>query len=108
MGNEYAPDRWILVKIDHDEGNITKVLASWFGGYTGYDEWRLSSGVESIKENDTHYVIRNQSGSEYTCYKNSEGFSLLSHSIFARFNKAVDESTTTTMKSITIEDYLKG
>jgi hypothetical protein len=108
MGNQYAPDRWVLVKINHDEGIITKVLASWFGGYTGSDEWRLSSGVESIEESDTHYVIRNQSGSEYTCYKNSEGFSALSRGVFARFNKAVDESATTVMKSITIEDYLKG
>jgi hypothetical protein len=74
--SDYHPDKWVLVEINSIEhGKITKVLASWFGGYLGSDSWKLSSGVDKITETDDGYEFHNTSGSIYACYKESYGMS---------------------------------
>jgi hypothetical protein len=76
--NSYQPDRWVIVEID----GLRKVLAAWIGGYLNADEWRLSSGIQEITEDDVFFIIKNYSGSVYKCNKKLEGMTFLSSSIY--------------------------
>jgi len=87
--SEYTPDKWLLLKI----GEGQKVLGGWSGGYLDSDEWRLSSGVENITEEDGHYIIKNHSGSIYKCHKSCQGTTGLSGRILNKIeDKCKDES----------------
>ena len=74
-----------LFEIDVNQDKIRKVLGSWYGGYTDGDSWRFSSGITNILEHDKYYEIHNHSGSVYTCYKNVEGMSRYTQSIFENY-----------------------
>jgi hypothetical protein len=82
----YTPNRWVIVEVKSTEGTIRKVLGSWYGGYGGSDEWRLSSGVTKVEskldDKYPHYIIHNESGSEYTCYDHSVGMSAYTASVY--------------------------
>lgn len=83
----YNPDLWVIVKLkfnDSDE-SYRKVFASWYGGYSGSDSWKLSSGITNIIEKDTYYEIHNESGSIYNCRKGSEGMSGYAAGVFESF-----------------------
>lgn len=69
----YTPSGWAFLKIQSHEQDdvIVKVFASWVGGYTAGDSWRLNSGVTKIEENDTEYVVLGYSGSGYILSKKS-------------------------------------
>jgi hypothetical protein len=104
MKNEYTPDNWILVRIESPKYKITKILSGWYGGYLDPDTWRLSSGVTSIEDHGTYYIIHNESGSVYNCRKSSEGFTNLSHTIY---NGWLEQSKTSeiSIKQIEVKDY---
>ena len=104
----YTPDRWVIVRIDSSEGQIDKILSSWYGGFAGSDEWRFSSGITKIEEvNDgyPHYLIHNHSGSIYTCHKNNLGMSAYTSSVYLSLKKKVEE-TGGSMEVIDIVDIL--
>lgn len=86
--NSYTPDLWVIVEIDvKGHSPVRKVLASWYGGYTSGDAWKLSSGnLEVIDEGD-HYRIPQSSGSEYICYKNAVGMSGYTSSVLASWQE---------------------
>jgi hypothetical protein len=109
MNNKYTPDRWMLISMKRPEGAITKILSGWYGGYLNGDSWRLSSGVTKIEDKDDHYLIHNHSGSVYTCYKQVEGFSSLTSSIYhSLLSQAMArESEGITIELQFIDDYLK-
>jgi len=73
--NEYAPDRWVVVKIVGGEIPLTyKVFASWHGGYMDSGgSWKLNSGVEKVTKLKMHYKFKGFSGSIYKCHKNAYG-----------------------------------
>jgi hypothetical protein len=98
----YTPDRWVIVEMNSVHGNIRKILGSWYGGFAGSDEWRFSSGVTEVIEHDNHYEIHNDSGSIYTCYKNSVGMSAYTTMVFNDYKKKLEESNTGTMEIVTI------
>ena len=79
----YTPDSWVVINI----GEHWKVLATWYGSYLLGDDWRLSSGVDGIIEEDTYWVISNVSGSTYICYKSAEGLSSLGADILTNLQK---------------------
>lgn len=88
--SNYHPDRWVLVEIDSPEhGKITKVMASWYGGYLGSDSWKLSSGVTKITKTDVGYEFLNDSGSVYYCHKDIYGMSGYTNSVYAGFSEAI-------------------
>ena len=90
--NSYHPDRWVIVEINSPEhGTIRKVLASWYGGYAGSDEWRLSSGITQVIESDMYYLVKNESGSLYTCYKNAKGMSAYTSRVYENYKKGIEE-----------------
>lgn len=73
MSREYVPDNWVLVRINHPDGeDHVRVCAGWSGGYLDGNSWRLSSGIVSMVEDDTHYHFTNDSGSVYICHKEAE------------------------------------
>ena len=72
--SKYVPDKWAIVKTDVD-GLHYRVLATWYGGYTSSDSWRMSSGIISIIETESDYEITNESGSIYYCEKTQLGMS---------------------------------
>lgn len=83
----YLPDCWVIVRLSgSDIGDpYYRILAGWYGGFAGSDAWRLSSGITSIKEYEWHYLIRNESGSEYICKKNKERLSSLTASVLSGY-----------------------
>ncbi len=97
----YQPDRWVIIEVD----GLQKVLAAWVGGYLGSDEWRLSSGIEEMKEEGDFFMIRNHSGSLYKCHKDMEGMTYLSSAIYRDFKKtAEDNGKTLTLVSLTKQE----
>jgi hypothetical protein len=98
--NEYTPDKWVIMLIVTPELTIQKVLASWYGGYAGSDEWKVSSGITETVENDDHYLFHNISGSIYKCFKQSQGMSVYTAGVFEGWTKNLPEGT-----SITINEY---
>lgn len=90
--NNYAPDRWQPVKLTVDGQSIYKIMGTWYGGYLGSDSWRLSSGVESIKELDECYEVLNTSGSTYVCYKGCEGMGGYTTGVYESYVKEAEAS----------------
>lgn len=92
----YTPDRWVIVRINTSEGQIDKILSSWYGGFAGSDEWRFSSGITKIEDKTEdsypHYLIHNHSGSIYTCHKNNLGMSSYTSSVYLSLKKKVEET----------------
>ena len=65
---ETTPDKWLVLEIP----NIGyKVFATWAGGYTDSDKWRLNSGIKSVTKEGNDYLIEGYSKSIYRCNKNS-------------------------------------
>lgn len=89
---EYTPDRWKVLRFDHNGQVIDKVFAGWGGGYTTADSWKLSSGITETKEFDDRYEFLNHSGSTYICRKSSEGMTGYQMQVFSGFTKQIEES----------------
>ena len=98
--NEYFPDKWQIIEIKTPDSSTQKVLASWYGGYAGSDEWRLSSGITETIENEDHYLFHNESGSIYKCFKESQGMSAYMAGMLEDWTKDLPEGTT-----INIDEY---
>ena len=82
MATTYTPERWVVVVIKTPTQECRKVLASWYGGYLGSDEWRLSSGNGNAIEHSDHWEFPQVSGSAYICYKSRYGMSGYTASIY--------------------------
>jgi hypothetical protein len=86
-----TPERWVVIELTNPgEEPFLKVLAGWYGGYLGSDEWRFSSLVETIVDNGDHYEFHNLSGSTYLCYKGCYGMSMLMAGTFEYYKKAIE------------------
>ena len=85
--SEYTPDCWVVIEIAADDTKVQRILSSWYGGFAGSDSWRLSSGVTEVKELEDSYIIKNESGSVYTCYKRRYGMSSYTAGILEDFKK---------------------
>lgn len=88
--NDYTPDKWAILEISNEkDGTYRKILSSWYGGYLGQDEWRLSSTILNNKsEDENNFYFRTESNSFYSCNKKAYGLSLLSTGIL---NKMIDQ-----------------
>jgi hypothetical protein len=91
--NEYIPDSWVIVEMTHKGKKVKKVLAGWYGGYLGADEWRLSSGITVEVDRGDYYDFHNESGSVYHCSKNAQRFTGLMSGVFADWQKKITEDT---------------
>ena len=85
--SEYTPDKWVVIEIAMDDTTVQRILSSWYGGWAGSDSWRLSSGITEVEELEDSYIIRNESGSVYTCYKGRYGMSSYAMGVLEDFKK---------------------
>ena len=52
------------------------MFASWYGGYSGADSWKMNSGITRvIKRDDGCLEFAGESGSVYICHENCWGMS---------------------------------
>lgn len=85
---EYTPDCWVILKVDLSGGEQHyRILAGWYGGFAGSNSWKLSSGIEKITDEGTHYKMEQASGSVYYCGKELERMSGLTTQIFDSYSK---------------------
>ena len=85
--SEYTPDCWVVIEIAMDDTKVQRILSSWYGGFAGSNSWRLSSGITGVEELEDSYIITNESGSVYTCYKRRYGMSSYTAGILEDFKK---------------------
>ena len=85
--SEYTPDKWVVIEIAMDNTVVQRILSSWYGGWAGSDSWRLSSGITEVEELEDSYIIRNESGCVYSCFKGRYGMSSYAMSILESFKK---------------------
>jgi len=99
----YTPDLWVIVEINSDEhGKIRKVLGSWYGGFAGSDEWRMTSGIEKVIEQDDYYDVIGYSGSVYKCYKNRVGLSSYTDRVYNNMKTELEKNNMGTMGIVSI------
>ena len=91
------PEQWVLLKIGDD---LYKVFATWRGGYTGSDTWRLNSGVQAVTIKDDSIHFQGFSGSEYICAYSPASYMVGGTYLNGILNKILDSST-----SISLVDY---
>jgi hypothetical protein len=71
--SDYSPDRWVVVKITTPNETLYKVFASWSGGYTGSDRWKMNSGITHAALVNDRWEFSGYSGSVYSCHKEGYG-----------------------------------
>jgi hypothetical protein len=87
--NNY-PDVWVVVKLTGDavpDGELYKILAGWYGGYTQGNSWKLNSGITSISEKDNNYYVEGYSGSLYVCHKDAERLNMTTQGAYNQFHE---------------------
>ena len=89
------PDTWQVVKLQRGSEVNYKVFAGWYGGYTGGDSWKLSSGIVSVKQYNDHYEFTNHSGSMYVCYLVCNKLSRYQQEVLSRWQDDLDGSGAT-------------
>jgi len=94
---EYNPDKWVMLKFDYKGEVIYKILATFYGGYTTGDSWKLNSGITKIEEDGQTYLFTGSTGSVYRCHKNSYGMGGYTSGVYASFQKEIDSIEGTTM-----------
>ena len=105
--SDYTPDRWVIVRItSHKHPTIDKIVGSWYGGYAGSDEWRMSSGICKVISQDDHYEVHNYSGSVYMLFKGAEGTSAYTGSVLNNMATQIEESGEGMMRMINITELL--
>lgn len=109
MARTYNPDSWAIVLIESEKhGKIYKVLASWYGGFTSGDSWKLSSGIESVSFDGERYTMPQSSGSVYELHKGNVHISGIMGGVFASFAREAEESEGAfTIKIIDLEELLE-
>ena len=96
--SEYNPDKWVMLRFNHNGKDTYKVLASWYGGFTTGDSWKLNSGVTKVEEDGDCYLFSGYSGSVYRCHKQAYGMSNYTSGVLASFQKQVDEAEGVTLE----------
>jgi hypothetical protein len=71
--SDYRPDRWTVLRIHATGQVIYKVFASWSGGYTGSDSWKLNSGIVRATLVEDNWEFDGSSGSVYSCHRDAYG-----------------------------------
>lgn len=108
----YTPHCWVIVKIQSSSGTVYKVLAGWYGGFAGSDEWRLNSGITAFeieRENgEMFYIFKGYSGSVYKVHPTNERFTGLTTSVYNNLKRDGEASRAgVSVDHISFEDFLK-
>lgn len=90
--NLQVPDRWVILKITNQSQEFKSILAGWHGGYLGSDEWRRSSPIANLEEDEEEYTATTESGTVYRLKKGCEGFNSIMTQIYDRMLSMTDET----------------
>lgn len=94
QGITETPDCWKFVRIIPNDPALPphdRVLCSWYGGFTGSDCWKLSSGNENVIDRGDYLEVPQHSGTVYHLYKAAERMSGMMMNIYTKTNQvAVD------------------
>ena len=105
--SDYYPDRWAIVHITSpDNPPIDKVVGSWYGNFTGGDEWRMNSGIEKVTEEGDCYLVNGYSGSVYHCRKGCQGMSAYTEMVMNNMATQLEEGGLGMMRVIDIKEIL--
>lgn len=100
----YVPDNWVAMEVPGGH----KIVAGWSGGYLNGNSWRVNSGIKSIVETDTSFLVHGFTGSVYECRKSSECIRMnmmyIVRGLEDRGAKVVDISTIVELYSSQHED----
>lgn len=96
--NEYNPEAWVVLKFVTPTYTIYKVLAGWYGGYTGGDYWKLNSGITKVEVDGDYYLFHGYSGSVYKCHKEAYRLSSLMTSTYDSFQYQVMQAPDVTLE----------
>lgn len=70
--SQYNPDKWMVIRINSKNPHY-RVFASWGGGYTHGDSWKMNSGITKATLIDGEYHFEGSSGSVYVCRESAYG-----------------------------------
>lgn len=91
--NEYAPDKWVVIKIEGEKFPLTyKVFACWYGGYLNGDSWKLNSGITKVTKEEDFYLFGGYSGSIYKCHEKTYGTHVYGHGVLQNIINKSKES----------------
>lgn len=93
----YTPDKWMVVKLESPKSTHYRVFATWKGGYTYGDAWKLNSGIVSVEEDKEYYYFNGASGSVYQCHKEMYGTTFYGQSVIADMIERSKERLTITV-----------
>ena len=95
--SNYYPDKWAIVEINTPtDGKYYKILASWYGGFSGSNTWKLSSGFDGTPTcTDGVWDIPQSSGSVYSVRENenSYGTSMLALNVYNNWFESLPKDT---------------
>lgn len=100
----YTPDTWVILELKSDQGTHHRIMSGWYGGYARGDEWRISSGVESIVDKGKLYEVPNTSGSVYLLHKQSEKLSFYTGQVLSSM---AENTKDIELKVVSIESILE-
>lgn len=80
----YQPNKWLIIKITGVDPHY-KVFATWSGGYTTSDSWRMNSGIIKAYQEDEFIIFEGSSGSKYKCHKNSYGINIWGSNVLQQY-----------------------
>ncbi len=101
----YTPDCWAIIKVTHKELSHYRVLCSWAGSYIYGSSWKISSGIETFKDNGDYWFSDQTSGSTYKLYKTAERMSGIMAGIFETYASQSNENMK--MEHVNLETFLK-
>ena len=76
----YRPDIWQVIEITSPTETIYKVFATWYGGYTAGEQWKLNSGITQVNLQDNTVEFTGTSGSVYICPRHGSAYRTTAYS----------------------------
>jgi len=65
--NEYAPNKWVVIKVANKAGVFHRVFGCWYGGFKDGDSWRINSGITNVTIDNDIYSFHGYTKSVYKC-----------------------------------------
>lgn len=99
----YTPDKWIILKIKHEQETIFKVLAGWSGSYLEGQSWKINNGITKVSEEGQFYLFEGYSGSIYKCHKKAYGTNLITAGVLSKILS--DPNTKDSVEAMDDQDF---
>ena len=101
----HTPDNWVILEITpSNEETFYKILAGWSGGYLTGDSWRMNSGIAKVEEDGDYINFIGESGSVYSCHKESEMLRMNCAGIYEQMKKQFGDA----VNLIDYKDFIKS